>query len=315
MSGVVTPAARPVAVVTGAAGGLGHAIAAALHADGWQVLLTDLDGAAVAEVAAPLGGWSRALDVRDAAACAAVAAEADGAAVAIEADGAAVAAEADRAAVAIEAGGRGDGSGGAGEPGGRLGLWVNNAGILVTGPSWEQDEATRRRVIEVNALGAMNGTLAALEIMRGQGRGHVLNVVSLAGLVAPPGETVYAASKHALLAFSLGTLADLRSAGYRDVHVSCLCPDGIWTPMLHDRLDDPGAVASFTGTLLTPQRVARRAVRLARRPRPVVTLPRWRGAQVRLLDALPGLALRLGPLVRAVGRAGQRRQRRRTAGT
>ncbi|SCL17028.1 Short-chain dehydrogenase [Micromonospora rhizosphaerae] len=262
-------------MVTGAAGGLGRAIAAALHADGWPVLLTDVDADAVAAAAAPLGGWSRPLDVRDEAGCAAVAAEA-----------------ARRA------------------PGG-LGLWVNNAGILVTGPSWEHDGATRRRVVEVNALGAMTGTLAALEIMRAQGHGHVLNVVSLAGLVAPPGETVYAASKHALLAFSLGTLADLRMAGLRGVHVSCLCPDGIWTPMLHDRLDDPGALASFTGSLLTPERVAARAVRLARRPRPVVTLPRWRGAQVRLLDALPRLALALTPVVRAAGRVGQRRQRRR----
>lgn len=267
--------ARGTAVITGAAGGLGRALAAALHADGWPVLLTDLDAAAVAAVAAPLGGWSRPLDVRDEAACAAVAAE------------------------AAERG-----------PGG-LGLWVNNAGILVTGPTWEQDEATRRRVVEVNALGAMNGTLAALAVMRAQGHGHVLNVVSLAGLVAPPGEALYAASKHALLAFSLGTLADLRAAGFPDVHVSCLCPDGIWTPMLHDRLDDPGAAASFTGTLLTPERVAVRAVRLARRPRPVVALPRWRGAQVRLVDALPGAAVRLAPLIAAVGRAGQRRQRRR----
>jgi NADP-dependent 3-hydroxy acid dehydrogenase YdfG len=263
------------AVVTGAAGGLGRAIAGALHADGWRVLLTDLDADAVADAAVPTGGWSRALDVRDEAACAEVAAEAAGAA-------------------------------------GGLGLWVNNAGVLATGPAWTHDEATRRRLVEVNALGAMHGTLAALGVMRAQGRGHVLNVVSLAGLIAAPGETVYAASKHALLAFSLGTLTDLRMAGVRDVHVSCLCPDGIWTPMLHDRLDDPGALASFTGTLLTPERVAARAVRLARRPRPVVSLPRWRGAQVRLLDAFPRLALALVPVVRAAGRAGQRRQRRRT---
>ncbi|MEH0845159.1 SDR family oxidoreductase [Micromonospora sp. CPCC 205711] len=269
---MTTPAPRA-AVVTGAAGGLGRAIAAALHADGWAVLLTDLDAGAAAAAAAPLGGWSRALDVRDEEACAEVAAEAAGR--------------------------------------GGLGLWVNNAGLLVTGPSWTHDAATRRRLTEVNTLGAMNGTLAALAVMRGERRGHVLNVVSLAGLIAAPGETVYAASKHALLAFSLGTLHDLRMAGLRDVHVSCLCPDGIWTPMLHDRLDDPGALASFTGTMLTPERVAARAARLARHPRPVVSLPRWRGAQVRLLDALPRLALALTPVVRAAGRAGQRRQRRR----
>ncbi|MFC0029427.1 SDR family NAD(P)-dependent oxidoreductase [Micromonospora chaiyaphumensis] len=271
----MTTSGRGAAVVTGAAGGLGRAIAAALHADGWRVLLTDVDADAVAAAAAPLGGWSRALDVRDEAACTAVAAEA------------------------------------AGAPDG-LGLWVNNAGILATGPAWTHDADTRRRLVEVNTLGAMNGTHAALTVLRAQGRGHVLNVVSLAGLIAAPGETVYAASKHALLAYSLGTLADLRMAGVRGVHVSCLCPDGIWTPMLHDKLDDPGALASFTGALLTPERVAARAVRLARRPRPVVSLPRWRGAQVRLLDAFPRLALALTPVVRATGRAGQRRQARRT---
>ena len=253
----MTPPARPVAVVTGAAGGLGRAIATALHADGWSVLLTDLDPTAVAARRGAarrlVGGPGRPRRGR-------------------------------LRRRRRDAAGRGE-----------LGLWVNNAGILVTGPSWEHDAATRRRVIDVNALGAMNGTLAALAVMRGQGHGHVLNVVSLAGLVAAPGETVYAASKHALLAFSLGTLSDLRMAGYRRVHVSCLCPDGIWTPMLHDRLDDPGAVASFTGSMLTAQQVAARAVRLARRPRPVVSLPRWRGAQVRLLDALPGAGRRADP--------------------
>ena len=106
----------------------------------------------------------------------------------------------------------------------------------------------------------MNGTLAALDVMRRAAAGHIINVVSLAGLVAAPGETVYAASKHAVIAFSLGTLADLRAAGQRGVHISCLCPDGIWTPMLHDKLDDPGAAASFTGTLLRPEAVAARVV-------------------------------------------------------
>ena len=46
--------------------------------------------------------------------------------------------------------------------------------------------------------------------MRPAGRGHVINIVSLAGLGAPPGEALYAATKHAAIAFTLGTLADLR---------------------------------------------------------------------------------------------------------
>jgi short-subunit dehydrogenase len=120
----------------------------------------------VADAAKPLGGWSSSLDVRDETDCAAIAGDA------------------------------------AMRPGG-LAIWVNNAGVLVTGPSWTHDAATRRRVLEVNALGAMNGTMAALAEMRTAGRGHIINVVSLAGLVAAPGETVYSASKHALVAFSI----------------------------------------------------------------------------------------------------------------
>jgi short-subunit dehydrogenase len=270
------PSARGAAVVTGAARGLGLAIATALRRDGYAVLLTDVDEAAVAAAAQPLGGWSARLDVRYDLACRAVAAKAAEHARGLE-------------------------------------LWVNNAGILATGPSWTHDAATRRRLLEVNTLGGMNGTLAALEVMRARGRGHVINVVSLAGLVAAPGETVYAASKHALIAFSIGTLAELRALGETDVHVSCVCPDGIWTPMLEDKLDDEGAAVSFTGTLLTPERVAARIAQLAGRPRPVVSIPRWRGAQVRFLDTFPRLALRLLTLIMATGRAGQRRQARRLA--
>ena len=267
---------RGAAVVTGAARGLGLAIAEALHRMGYDVHLTDVDAEAVAAAAVPLGAWAGPLDVRDETACRAVAARA------------------------------------AARPGG-LAVWVNNAGILATGPVWDQDAETRRRIVDVNALGAMNGTLAALAEMRRAGSGHVVNVVSLAGLVATPGETLYGASKHALLAFSLGTLAELRAAGEHGVHISCLCPDGIWTPMLHDKLDDAGAAASFTGTLLRPEQVADRVVRLARRPRPVVAVPVWRGWQVRLLDAFPALSMRLARPVLAYGRAQQRRFAKKVA--
>jgi len=270
----VTSSTRGAAVVTGAARGLGLAIATALHRDGYAVLLTDVDEAAVNAAAEPLGGWSARLDVRYEQACQRIAAR-------------------------------------AAERSGELALWVNNAGILATGPSWTHDAATRRRILEVNALGSMNGTLAALEIMRRQNSGHIINVVSLAGLVAAPGETVYAASKHAVIAFSIGTLAELRTVGERNVFISCVCPDGIWTPMLHDKLDDAGAAVSFTGTLLAPEHVAARVAQLARRPRPVVSIPRWRGAQARLFDTFPRLSLRLARLIMATGRAGQRRHARR----
>ena len=228
--------------------------------------------AAADSAAAEIGGaaWGSTLDVRDAEACRAIAREA-----------------ASRA--------------------GSLDVWVNNAGVLATGHVWEHDPELRRALFDVNALGTINGTLAALELMRPAGRGHVINVVSLAGLGAPPGEALYAATKHGAMAFSLGALADLRRSGSRDVWISAVCPDGIWTPMLHDKLDDPDAAPSFSGVLLRPEHVAARTVELLDRPRAVLTIPRWRAGFVRAFDAFPGLAVRLLPLWM---RDAQRRQRR-----
>jgi short-subunit dehydrogenase len=197
------------------------------------------------------------------------------------------------------------------ERAGSLAVWVNNAGVLITGPAWEQDDDQRRLMLEVNAIGTMNGTLAALEPMRAAGVGHVVNIISVAGLIAAPGESVYGASKHAAIAFSIGTLVDLRRAGVRGIDISCLCPDGIWTPMLHDKLDDPQAAGSFVGTLLTPDQVADRVGRLLEHPRPVMAIPRFRGALLRVLDAFPRLLLAGAGPVLAQGRMKQRRYKRK----
>ena len=263
------------AVVTGAGGGLGRAIAIALAGRGYAVWATDVEAAAAARTAAEIGGNAQAatLDVRDEAACRELA-----------------------TAVATEAG--------------SLDLWVNNAGVLATGLAWEQDEATRGAMLSINAAGTMNGTVAALERMVPAGRGHVVNVISLAGIVAAPGEVAYSASKHAAMAFTLGTLFDLRRAGHRGIDVSAVCPDGIWTPMLEDKLDDPDAAGSFSGHLLTPEQVAAAVGKLTERPRPILILPRWRGPLLRIFDLFPSLGLRLLPAVMWDARRRQRRYKK-----
>jgi NAD(P)-dependent dehydrogenase (short-subunit alcohol dehydrogenase family) len=266
----------PVAVVTGAGGGLGRAIALELANRGYLVHATDIDPDAAARTAAEIGAGARpaGLDVRDEAACRALATEATTRA-------------------------------------GSLDVWVNNAGVLATGLSWEQDEATRRTMLEVNTLGTMNGTAAALDAMIANGRGHVINVVSLAGIVAAPGEVNYSASKHAAMAFTLGTLFDLRRLGIDGVELSAVCPDGIWTPMLEDKLDDADAAGSFSGHLLTAEEVAVAVGKLTEHPRPVLILPRWRGLQLRLLDLFPRLTLRLLPWAMRDARRKQRRYKKR----
>lgn len=261
------------AVVTGAGRGLGRLIAQLLVNRGHTVAVTDVDEGAAKATATELGerALPRALDVRDPEQVREAASEI--------------------AAVT-----------------GRLDVWVNNAGVLVTGPAWEQSPETRRLMLEVNALGTINGTVAAIDAMRAHG-GHVVNIVSLAGLTAVPGEAVYAASKHAAIGFSLSTLHDLRLARIRDIDISCVCPDGVWTPMLHDKLDDPQSAMSFSGKLLQPEEVAAAVGRVLDKPRRVTTLPRSRGVQARIADALPSLAERIAPLVVRQGRRAQRRLR------
>jgi NADP-dependent 3-hydroxy acid dehydrogenase YdfG len=265
-----------VAVVTGSAGGLGGEIVRGLHERGWSVVLTDRDVSATSEAAAQFGtrAESAELDVVDAAACR-------------------------RMATDVR------------RRHGRLDLWINNAGVLLTGPPWMQDDEQRRLLVDVNVHGTVNGTLAALEVMRTDGRGHVINIASLAGLVAAPGETLYSATKHACMAFSIGTLHDLRRNGERKIHVSAVCPDGIWTPMLFDRADDPEAALSWSGVLLKPEVVAAHVLGVVERPRPVTSIPRRRGASVRVIDAFPRLSLAIAPVVMAEARRRQRAFRRR----
>jgi NAD(P)-dependent dehydrogenase (short-subunit alcohol dehydrogenase family) len=262
----------PGALVTGAGGGIGLATAGRLARRGFQVAVTDVDDEAAERAAAGIGegAWASRLDVSDANACRA-------------------------AADAVV------------ERAGSLDVWVNNAGVLFTGVAYEQEPEVHRRMLEVNAVGTFNGTIAAIERMRESGRGHVINVVSLAGLAAAPGVVSYAASKHAAIAFTLGTLADLRRSGIAGIHVSAVCPDGVWTPMIIDKLDDPHDALSFSGVMLMPDQVAERIEGLLEKPKAVIAIPRWRGAFTRFFDRHPDLAVRLTPLLM---RDARRRQAR-----
>lgn len=255
-------------VVTGGAGGIGTATARRLLDRGHHVVLADLDQAAAVAVAGRLGGDASAheLDVTDPEACRRLAQE-------VEATHG-------------------------------LAVWMNNAGVFEPGPAFEADPVATERMFAVNTHGVINGTRAALDVLRPKGRGHVVNVVSLAGLVAPPGETLYAATKHAALAYSVGMQHDLRLAGHRGIRVSAVCPDGVWTPMLHARVDDPHAASSWQGVLLDPDDVAGAIERVVARPRPVTSVPRRRGV-VRLYAAFPRL---VGPFVGLIMRRARARQ-------
>lgn len=63
---------------------------------------------------------------------------------------------------------------------------------------------------------------AALDTMFASGRGHIVNIVSLARLSAVPGEAAYAGTQHAVMGLSLSTMLDVRIAGLKEVTISCI---------------------------------------------------------------------------------------------
>jgi short-subunit dehydrogenase len=239
---------RPIAVVTGAAGGLGQVLVARLDREGYDVVGVDLHGT------------DRVLDVTDPVACRALADEL------------------------------------------RPRVWVNNAGVLGAGDAATQPDEIVERVVRVNLLGVIHGTRAAVASMRATGGGHVVTIASLASWIPVPGEAVYAATKAGVLSFTLGLQAELTAAGVRDVRLTAICPDGMLTPMLSDVLEEDGLALSFSAPrLVEPAEVAERVVEVLDRPRLVSSVPRWRGAQVRLMAGVPDLALRAAPLFTGMG--------------
>jgi clavulanate-9-aldehyde reducatase len=105
--------------------------------------------------------------------------------------------------------------GGAHERFGRLDSLVNNAGVMLLGPVEQSDPEDWRTMINVNLLGLLYCTSAALPIMREQGAGDIVNISSVAGRFARAGNAVYAATKFGVGAFSEGLRNEVTEGGIR----------------------------------------------------------------------------------------------------
>jgi NAD(P)-dependent dehydrogenase (short-subunit alcohol dehydrogenase family) len=204
-----------VAVVTGAASGIGRALVGRFGAAGMRVVLADVERAALDRTAAVVArdiGADRVLavptDVRDEHQVDALAA-----------------ATFDRFGTAH--------------------VLCNNAGVGVGGLTWTVPADRWRWIVDVNLLSVAHGIRAFVPRMIDQGDGHVVNTASAAGLLTGPAMAPYYATKHAVVALSESLHFDLQLTGAAGVGVSVLCPEWVRTNIADSERNRPDGVGEM----------------------------------------------------------------------
>jgi 2-keto-3-deoxy-L-fuconate dehydrogenase len=136
---------------------------------------------------------------------------------------------------------------------GRLDIVVNNAGIGAAGTVEDNDDAEWHRVLDVNVLGMVRVTRAALPLLReaarDRGQAAIVNTCSVAAIAGLPQRAVYSASKGAVYALTLAMAADHVAEGIR---VNCVTPgtaDTPWVGRLLNAAPDPAAADEVAGAI------------------------------------------------------------------
>jgi short-subunit dehydrogenase len=172
---------------------------------------------------------------------------------------------------------------------GRIDVWVNAAAVSVYAPFVDVPLDDFRRVIDVNIMGVVYGSRAALRTMILQGSGVLVNVASVLGEVPQPYGSSYALSKAAVRSLDVSLRQELMLQGITGVHVSTILPATVDTPFY-------GHAANYTGRrllpmppLYPPEAVAKAIVRAVRSPKPEIVVGRLGRTFVRLHRMTPQL--------------------------
>jgi NADP-dependent 3-hydroxy acid dehydrogenase YdfG len=235
--------AGKVVAITGGARGIGEATARALVARGAKVAIGDLDLELAQKAAAALGGDTVALELdvtrRE---------------------------SFENFISQVE------------EHLGPLDVLVNNAGIMPLGAFVDEDDATARRLVDINLHGVIFGTKLAIPGMVRRGSGHIVNLASQAGKGGFPGGATYCATKHAVVGLSEAVRAELRDTG---VEISVVMPAVVNTELGSGLVEARGVKVS------EPSDVADAIVDALEAPRFDVWIPRTTVAIYKLMTLLP----------------------------
>ncbi|SFP86806.1 SDR family oxidoreductase [Sphingomonas rubra] len=148
---------------------------------------------------------------------------------------------------------------------GGIDLWFSCVGVGVLGRYEDVPIADHARVIDVNLVGHMNDAHAVLPIFLAQDHGIFVNMISVGGFVATPYAAAYAASKFGLRGFSEALRGELSKRPR--IHVCDVYPTFVDTPGIDHAGNYTGARLTLPPGALAPESVAKAVVRLARRPR------------------------------------------------
>ncbi|HEY9233214.1 MAG TPA: SDR family oxidoreductase [Blastocatellia bacterium] len=148
---------------------------------------------------------------------------------------------------------------------GRIDTWVNNAGVSMYATFDKMTDAEIRRIMDVNFMGTVHGMQAALPIMRAHGGGTIINVASVAGKRAIPLQSVYSASKYAVVGLGEALRAELIDES-AEIHVCTVCPPSIDTPFFDHAATKEGYAAKPLPPVYEPETVAKAIIDCATEP-------------------------------------------------
>lgn len=156
-------------------------------------------------------------------------------------------------------------------------ILVNNAGVMPLGAFDAEPEATTDLILDVNVRGVLNGMRAVVPSMVARGRGHVVNVASMAGMIPIPGMVTYNASKFAALGASLAARREYAGTG---ITVSAVLPSAVRTELTS------GVQLGNGLPTVDPDDVARAILKTVRTHAARTSVPGWVAPGWALVDAL-----------------------------